>query len=645
MAVLGIIGTANAQKLALIEEFSGENCGPCASQNPGFMTLIEAPGNQAKVLLLKYQSPIPSAGPIYLANTAFTDARMGYYQVGFAPYARINGDHEVAENNPTAIQEGAVGMVGYAQQSDIDNAAAESTNFTMSISDPVYVNNGQMFTSTVTVTATAATTESNTKLRVALAEELQYNTPPGNNGETHFQNVVRQMYPNADGQAIDVSWTAGQTRTYIITGAVPSYVNDSPPSVFLAAFLQNDTTQEILQATRTTGNIDIEKSETDVSITSVSLEGSILKCDIPTLISGAEVTIKNTGSVALTSATIQYRVANDQVWQSVDWTGNLSSGQTQLVEIPTFEGGESAGLSSIEFEVINPNGVTDYNDYDNKSTDNIIAFIGEPQEFPAFNDFETESDPNWFEFVENNNQYPLRRVRSASETQNLGYDNSVWALYYPSPYLPTGTRGYYMLPKVDLPDGEKSLNFYLSYAVRATTQGDKLEVLSSSDCGVTWEVIWEAQGSDLATTEQTPSNTLHIPNANTWEMISVDITDKTGDDIFAFRATSGGSNYIFIDNVQFTNPLSIDKIMDLSELKLFPNPTTDELNVSLNMKISDNVNFSIINANGQLVMSADEFLSEGNQQTTLNVSNLATGVYILNIQTEGGVTQRKFVKN
>src|SRR5690606_36056272 len=301
IAVLGIIGTANAQKLALVEEFSGENCGPCAAQNPGFMALLETPSNASKVLLLKYQSPIPSAGPIYYENTVFTDARMGYYQVGFAPYARINGNHEVAENNPTAIQQDAVGMIGYAQQSDIDNAAAESTNFTMSISDPVYDDNGQ-FTATITVTATAATTESNTKLRVALAEELQYSTAPGTNGETHFQNVVRQMYPNADGQAIDASWTVNQTRTYTVSGFVPRYVNEDAPSVFLAAFLQNDTTKEVLQATRTDGNIDIEKASNDVAFESASL-GSSLICEVPATVSDATVTIKNTGSEELTSAT------------------------------------------------------------------------------------------------------------------------------------------------------------------------------------------------------------------------------------------------------------------------------------------------------------------------------------------------------
>lgn len=643
IAVLGIIGTANAQKLALVEEFSGENCGPCAAQNPGFMALLETPSNASKVLLLKYQSPIPSAGPIYLANTAFTDARMDYYQVGFAPYARINGNHEVAENNPTAIQQDAVGMIGYAQQSDIDNAAAESTNFTMSISDPVYDDNGQ-FTATITVTATAATTESNTKLRVALAEELQYSTAPGTNGETHFQNVVRQMYPDADGQAIDASWTVNQTRTYTVSGFVPSYVNEDAPSVFLAAFLQNDTTKEVLQATRTDGNIDIEKASNDVAFESASL-GSSLICEVPATVSDATVTIKNTGSEELTSATIKYRVYGEETWQTYDWTGTIESGETENVTIPSFEAGSSAGLNYIEFEISDPNGLTDYNNYDNIG-EAMVGFVGEPQEFPASNGFETDTDPNWFPFIENGNQYPFIRMWYGDNSYNIGHNNSVWTIAFQSHNLPVGTRGYYMLPKVDLPEGEDNmLNFYLSYAVRGGTQGDKLEVLTSNDCGATWEVIWEAQGNDLATTEPTEPMYLHIPDENTWQLVSVDISEMSSDNLFAFRATSGGSNYIWVDDVMFTNSASIDEVMDTNELKLFPNPTADILNVSLTMKMSESVNFTVINSIGQEVMNVTETLSEGNQQTTLNVSNLAAGVYILNINTEGGSTQRKFVKN
>src|SRR5690606_28519631 len=185
----------------------------------------------------------------------------------------------------------------------------------------------------------------------------------------------------------------------------------------------------------------------------------------------------------------------------------------------------------------------------------------------------------------------------------------------------------------------------LSYAVRGGTQGDKLEVLTSNDCGATREVIWEAQGNDLATTEPTEPGYLHTPEEHTRQLVSVDISEMSSDNLFALRPTSGGRNYLFIDHVMFTNSASIEEVMDTNELKLFPNPTTEILNVSLTMKMSESVNFTVINSIGQEVMNVTETLSEGNQQTRLNVSNLAAGVYILNINTEGGSTQRKFVKN
>src|SRR5690554_3274748 len=422
IAVLGIIGTANAQKLALVEEFSGENCGPCASLNPAFMSLIETPGNEAKVLLLKYQSPIPSAGPIYYENTAFTDARMDYYQTPFAPYARINGNYEFGQENQQAIANGDVGSIYYATQQDINNAAAESTNFTMSISDPVYDSNGQ-FTATITVTATAATTESNTKLRVALAEELQYSTAPGTNGETHFQNVVRQMYPNADGQAIDASWTAGQTRTYTITGAVPSYVNDNPPSVFLAAFLQDDTTKEVLQATRTDGNMDIEKANLDVAVSNLQVEADNLMCDLPISFDDSTINVTNTATTAITSFDILYKFSNEEDWNTESWTGNLATGSSIEVTLPTLTLNGS-GVVRLEVKVDNLNGVVDYNDYDNTVSRSLAVANPEAADLPLTNDLEAPLE-DWISYTASSNGYPIVKISS----DGLGYDGSDFLLW------------------------------------------------------------------------------------------------------------------------------------------------------------------------------------------------------------------------
>src|SRR5690625_7193895 len=47
--------------------------------------------NHNNVEIIKYQSPIPSGGPIYNQNTSDVQARMSYYSVPFAPYGRIDG--------------------------------------------------------------------------------------------------------------------------------------------------------------------------------------------------------------------------------------------------------------------------------------------------------------------------------------------------------------------------------------------------------------------------------------------------------------------------------------------------------------------------------------------------------------------------
>ena len=53
-ATIGIAASSNAQRMSIYEEFSGENCGPCAASNPALWTLMSA--NTSKVILVKYQS-------------------------------------------------------------------------------------------------------------------------------------------------------------------------------------------------------------------------------------------------------------------------------------------------------------------------------------------------------------------------------------------------------------------------------------------------------------------------------------------------------------------------------------------------------------------------------------------------------------
>ena len=90
IACLGISAmVAQTQRTILYEEFTGENCGPCAQTNPGVTSTIHTAGNYPdKIVLVRYQCNIPSApgaGSLYADNPTEVATRQTYYSVPFAP--------------------------------------------------------------------------------------------------------------------------------------------------------------------------------------------------------------------------------------------------------------------------------------------------------------------------------------------------------------------------------------------------------------------------------------------------------------------------------------------------------------------------------------------------------------------------------
>jgi hypothetical protein len=83
-------------------------------------------------------------------------------------------------------------------------------------------------------------------------------------------------------------------------------------------------------------------------------------------------------------------------------------------------------------------------------------------------------------------------------------------------------------------------------------------------------------------------------------------------------------------------------------VKVFPTVAEDVLHWELNAQETlGNVNFRIVNLNGSVSQAASMDLHLGLNQGVLNVSNLASGMHVLQMTDERGVTlsnQRFFVK-
>jgi hypothetical protein len=76
-----------------------------------------------------------------------------------------------------------------------------------------------------------------------------------------------------------------------------------------------------------------------------------------------------------------------------------------------------------------------------------------------------------------------------------------------------------------------------------------------------------------------------------------------------------------------------------NQIIVYPNPTSNFVFVKSNLNLQF-VNFEIYDFNGRLVLSGEELF---NQQFSINVSNLSSGIYILNINNSQFETNYKII--
>lgn len=82
----------------------------------------------------------------------------------------------------------------------------------------------------------------------------------------------------------------------------------------------------------------------------------------------------------------------------------------------------------------------------------------------------------------------------------------------------------------------------------------------------------------------------------------------------------------------------------LSGMKLYPNPVTNgTAAIAISSKESANATMEIFNLMGQMVYSENVALGEGNNLLKVNVNNLQSGVYMVNIKTSKGTSTQKMI--
>jgi hypothetical protein len=634
--------------MSLFEEFTGENCNPCAATNPGLNTVLAA--NASKVIAIKWQVPIPSAPSatwsLYQTDKPEIDWRMGASPSGFGyGFAWTNTD------TPTSgVQAAPMGVLDgqhqwtYGAASDhpyylsaavISSAQAQPTNFSIMMTP----NWSPTYTSCVvnaSITAAANFTAlANLKFRLVLVERtVNFPTAPGSNGEKDFVDVVRKSYPTtmsgnvvtSMGTAITNTWTAGQTVTLQISCNIPNYIHDLSQMAFVG-FVQDDVAgtapKPVYQASRTAQ----PSIPNDMKFVSVNVPFACTGSFVPTMVA------TNNGTNAVTALTITPYI-DGAAQPVVTYTNSIAGGASATITLSNYNATPGASHTfSVNISNVSGGDINTNNNYGSATfgvpSNTVNAPVTEPfASFPPANWYVYNADagPTWGAGTVGG------YGASISSTKYDFYDNGnigdADELYFPA----VSTTGL----------SNVSLWFDVAYA-QYTTENDKLEVFMSTDCGNTWTSVYSKQGATLATAASYSAGPF-TPSAAQWrtETIALPGANNQAKVLMKFVATSDFGNNMFVDNVNLGSVTGIKQNTQAQvSFELYPNPATTSATIKAYSANEQSGTVTVYNALGQVVKSMNVSLNAGTNDVNVNTADLSTGVYNVVLSTSNNSQVKK----
>ncbi len=619
-------------RLSLYEEFTGENCPPCASANPPLNLLLASPTNTPKIVAIKWQVPIPSAPSntwsLYQTNKVEIDWRWktlasggyGYTPaINSAPSSKIDGQE-------ASVFGASSGHPANLNNNVISSAAAVPSEFSINMTRAW----NQAY-SAVNLTVNIQATQSfsatgNLIFRLVMIERhVHFVTAPGTNGEKDFEDVAVKSFPTLqNGTPMTAgTWSVGQTQTFTINCPLPSYIRDKSEIAFVG-FIQDDGNQKVAQA----GLANSEGLSNDAKAVSAFVPN--LSC---TNTIAPDVTIKNNGNNGITNFTITPYI--DGIIKPIfSWSGNLAVGASTTMAIGSIT--VSGGSHTFSYNISAVSG-TDNNLVNNSATTKFVT-ISNYQTTPIVEGFTSTFPPlNWSTF--NATSGPSWVKSTSCGGFGLSSESTKMDFYT----YASGTINELILPPINLAGViTPTLTFDLAYATYAT-EADKLEVFVSDDCGDNWTNVYDKSGTNLNTAP--PTTSPFVPSAAQWRNESVNLFGYSNPSILLkFVATSAYGNNLYIDNVNLSqlNPVGVFSTpLSNINIEVFPNPTSGDVNLTVNSINNSNYRINLINSLGQVIFEKNFNFSIGINNIQIETKQYPEGIYNVVLESNNTKTTKK----
>ena len=357
------------------------------------------------------------------------------------------------------------------------------------------------------------------------------------------------------------------------------------------------------------------------------------------------VILKNWGSNALTSAVINYHVDMNAV-QTFTYSGSLASLATATVSLPniTAAGGSHTFMAYTTL----PNGMTDGNNTNDTTMSSFLVNSGLGANLPYAEGFESTTFPT--NGITINNYDTATTWARTTLAKKTGLASAFMDNFN---YNATGEIDEIVLPSLNLTSvTSPQLTFQLAYRLYTSptatlTFSDTLEVLISSDCGLTWSQLYKKFSTPLTTATPPFSTASFVPTAAQWrkETISLSSYASVNSAIVKFKHTTDYENQLYLDDINLNSSIATSiKENEISNLiTVYPNPANESFTINLGTELSSkDASVTLIDQLGREIKTKITISQDSIGIATTNVAN---GTYFVKINIQNTTVVKKVVIN
>ena len=227
----------SATKLVLIEDFANVSCIPCVQSNKIIESLTRVTYGPSKLAAVKFPTDFPSpSDPFYLAKADYWEARMSYYNIFFAPTTIIDGTLRPSSTDSIAVK------------TAIDQRLLTEARFDIEVIDSASAENYFVTINLILVNTTGLNLGETVMHSVITETDIEFEQPPGSNGETKFYDVMRDMLPTNSGEVLSNIIQRGELN-FEFENAIGS--DWSISHLNTVVYIQDVNTKEVYQTSST----------------------------------------------------------------------------------------------------------------------------------------------------------------------------------------------------------------------------------------------------------------------------------------------------------------------------------------------------------------------------------------------------------